>query len=219
MTTHVLVITDKSGSMYGLASDVRGGFNSYINELRADKNGDYSVTVTLFDTECESLCINVPLSKVPAFTEDNYHPGGMTALLDAVGETIQRFENNADVCKHDRVLVVVQTDGRENSSREWSKDKIKKLIKDREATEQWTFIYLGAGAEAWNQGGQYGMGMQVNTVSTSWGTRSSYRGLAQGTIAYASGTSGAEASGLIRSVVETDAVKHGVSTTNTSSNS
>lgn len=194
-TTHVLLIVDMSGSMGRLASDVRGGFNTYVDELRADTEKKYRLSVTLFDTAFVPLCTAAKLRDVPALTERNYRPRGMTALLDAVGKTIAEFESATTLDDEDRVLVVVQTDGHENSSREFRPSDIAELIKQREAGGRWSFVFLGAGPDTWQQAA--GMGFRgestVSLDSTSGATQGSYSGLAGATRSYSRGGSAAEA--------------------------
>lgn len=188
MTTHVLMVVDMSGSMYKLAEDVRGGFNQFIDSLDATEN--YSFTVTVFDTEFISLCTAAPLSRVPRLDSHNYMPRGSTALLDAVGKTVLEFESKkTDLQKDDRVLVVVQTDGFENSSKEFLREVIADMIKEREATEKWSFVFLGAGPDTWQQAGAMGF-QRANTVSYDHvATRSTYSGISRGTKSFASGQS------------------------------
>lgn len=205
-TTHVLMIVDMSGSMAPLAEDVRGGFNTYLDDLAKD-GGTYRLTVTLFDDRFESLCVAAKLADVPRLTEANYKPRAMTALLDAVGKTVAEFDSRVPVLADgDKVLVVVQTDGHENASREFSREQIAALIKAKEATGRWSFMYLGAGADAWSQAG--GMGFAANTTlrsaHTSGATRSTYTGLTQASIAYSAGATGAEASGIVASALADD---------------
>jgi len=189
-TTHVLLITDMSGSMGALAEDVRGGFNTYLDELAKD-GGKYRLTVTLFDTEFIPLCTAAKLADTPRLTNVNYAPRGMTALHDAIGKTVAEFESGTKLGEGDRVLVVVQTDGHENSSREFNGVQVAELIKAREATGVWTFIYLGAGPSAWGQGEQLGM-RSVNTAATAGGTRATYAGLATASADYSRGASAGE---------------------------
>lgn len=205
-TTHVLMITDMSGSMAALADDVRGGFNTYLDDLAKD-GGKYRLTVTLFDDQFESLCVAAKLKDVPRLTEDNYKPRAMTALLDALGKTVAEFDSRVPaLADGDKVLVVVQTDGAENASTEFSRDRIAALIKEREATGKWSFIYLGAGVDAWAQAG--GMGFAANSVihskNTSGATRSSYAGLTHASVAYSKGATGAEASTIVSKALAAD---------------
>ncbi|MCW6003923.1 hypothetical protein K1W54_04905 [Micromonospora sp. CPCC 205371] len=205
-TTHVLIVTDMSGSMQPLAEDVRGGFNTYLDELAKD-GGKYRLTVTLFDDRFESLCVAAKLKDVPRLTEENYRPRAMTALLDAVGKTVAEFDSRVPtLADGDRVLVVVQTDGAENASREFARDRIAALIKEREATGKWSFIYLGAGVDAWAQAGALGFAA-TNTVRSAHSgsaTRSAYSGLTQASVAYSKGASASETSGLLAEALADD---------------
>lgn len=196
-TTHVLPIVDMSGSMGRLAGDVRGGFNAYVNELRADTDRNYQLSVTLFDTEFIPLCTAAQLADVPALTEANYRPRGMTALLDAVGKTIVEFEAATALGDDDRVLVVVQTDGAENHSTEFDRAQIAEMIKAREATGKWSFLFLGAGPDTWQQaeGMGFGRASTVTLDSSPEATRGSYSGLGAATRSYSRGATAAE-SGL-----------------------
>lgn len=190
-TTNVLMVADMSGSMHDRADDVRGGFNAYIADLSKD-SGNIRLTLTVFDTEVTTLCLDAPLSAVPKLTEHNYNPYGCTALLDAVGKTILAFEKRVPKLNPgDRVLFVLQTDGYENSSKEFSGHMIKNLIEAREAGGQWDFIYLGAGADTWDQAQAMGFSRDtyLNTSDSAKGYRSTYSGLSGATSAYAQGAS------------------------------
>jgi hypothetical protein len=189
--THVLLIVDMSGSMAGLAEDVRGGFNTYVHDLAKD-DGRYRITATVFDTEFEPLCVAAKLKDVPTMTEANYRPRGMTALLDAVGKTVTDFEAATTLADGERVLCVVQTDGAENSSREFNSARIAEMIREREATGRWSFIYLGAGQDAWGQGQALGFAHNVNTGKSGAATRSTYSGIAAASATYAAGGDAAE---------------------------
>jgi hypothetical protein len=189
-TTHVLLITDMSGSMTNLADDVRGGYNGYLDQLAAD-GGKYRITSTLFDTEFIPLDVTAKLKDATRLTATNYRPRGGTALRDAIGLTVTKFETGTTLGSDDRVLVVVSTDGHENSSREYGAGQIKTLIADREATGTWTFVYLGAGPNAWGQGEQLGM-RSVNTAATGAGTQASYAAMATASGLYSRGATSAE---------------------------
>lgn len=186
-TTHVLLITDMSGSMAPLADEVIGGCNSYLDKLVTD-GGKYRITLTLFDTEFIPLCVAAKVKDAPRLTPENYAPRGMTALLDAVGKTIAEFDSRTKLADGDRVIVVVQTDGHENSSQEFTSEQIAALIREREATGRWMFVYLGAGANAWGQGQKLGM-RSVDVAADAAGTQASYAGLATASGLYSRGAS------------------------------
>ena len=183
--THVFMITDKSGSMDKLQEDVIGGFNTYIAKLIKDTKHTFSITATLFDTRVHPYCMAKAPSKVPAMDFRSYMPGGGTALLDAVGFTIS---NVTYVNKNDKVLVVIQTDGHENSSRDETYTSIAKKVADREK-EGWEFIYIGQGIDQWDQAQRMGVNTYVHVNSSREGTHSTYSGLAAASRGFASGQS------------------------------
>jgi uncharacterized protein YegL len=204
-TTHVLMIVDMSGSMQSLADDVRGGFNEYVQTLAADSEMTYRLTVTLFDTEFIPLAVDAALSEVPELTRDNYYPRGMTALNDAIGKTLAEFDaKHGKVEQHERVLVVIQTDGQENSSQEFTAVQVKARIAEKDRSDRWGFIFLGAGPSAWSSGNAYGLGHStIATTQTPDGTRSTYSGLATASSTYSRGGSVGE---TVKALAETEGV-------------
>lgn len=191
-TTHVVMLIDMSGSMKELADDVAGGFNTYIEDLRND--GDYyRLTVTVFRTTQENLVLDQPIDDRLAFrlSRANYRPDGMTALNDAVGRTLSAFdEAHGPLLAHERALLVIQTDGQENASRQWDAGQVKALLQERAARSGWGVIYLAAGLEAFEQAQTYGVGSNTVMVGrTRASTRSTYSGLTTGTRSFASGQS------------------------------
>jgi hypothetical protein len=207
-TTHVLLVTDKSGSMYSLAEDVRGGYNQYRQSLIDDAEVSYRVTSALFSTnhDYRVLCTAAAPADVPPLDATNYVPGGNTALLDAVGQTIVEFEAAVpQLGEGDRVLLVVQTDGRENASREYSAPAIKKMIAEREAGGAWSAVFMGAGQDTWQQSGAMGFATAVSYDNTAEGTHSAYAGLTQTSAAFARGATRGQAAAASGLVVESGA--------------
>ena len=198
--THVLAVIDMSGSMGPLAPDVRGGFNTYLADLKADVDTTYRLTVTVFDTTFESLAVDLPLDEVPELDERNYRPRGMTALNDAVGKTLAEFDaKHGKVKKHEKVLMAIQTDGQENSSREFTAPQVKAMIEERDASDRWAFIFLGAGPEAFSTGNAYGLGAStIATDQSGIGTRSTYSGLTTASRSFSRGATAAETFATVR---------------------
>src|SRR5215469_7512258 len=151
----VNVILDKSGSMASKTNDVIGGFNAYIAGLGQEDQVNYLFSLTLFDTQVAHRHVAIPLSEVKKLDSKSYRPEGNTALNDAIGITVRKVEG--DQPKVDKVVTVIMTDGEENSSREWTHDAVKSLIEQKEQEGIWTFVFLGAGLEAWHQGRSYGV--------------------------------------------------------------
>ena len=153
----MVLVLDKSGSMSGLESDTIGGFNSMIEKQR-NLGIKANVTTVLFDTNFNVIHDRTDLKKVEKLTSKQYVAGGNTALLDAVGDTISRIQTVDGIDDADnRVLFVIITDGMENSSREYSKAQIKKMITQKQNEKGWEFIFLGANIDAASEAGSLGI--------------------------------------------------------------
>ena len=151
----VNVILDKSGSMASKLNDVIEGFNAYVDGLAQEDKVDYLFSLTLFDTMVAYRDVAIPLSNVKKLDPKSYEPGGNTALNDAIGITVRKLD--ADRPQVDKVITVIMTDGEENSSREWTHDAVKELIHQKEKEGVWTFVFLGAAPNTWDQGKSYGI--------------------------------------------------------------
>src|SRR5574344_2616387 len=129
--TELVFILDKSGSMGGLENDTIGGYNSMLAKQQAVE-GECHITTVLFDNNYELLHDRIDIKAVNAITEKEYQVGGSTALLDAIGRTIHKIgnaqKNTADDYRAEKVMFVIITDGEENSSREYSAERIKQMI-------------------------------------------------------------------------------------------
>ncbi|EMA3641541.1 hypothetical protein U2T78_002243 [Providencia stuartii] len=128
-------------------SDTIGGFNRVLTENR-NKKGDVFITTVLFNDKTTLLHNREPIDKVPNLTLEDYQVGSNTALLDAVGDTISKMQENRKITKNNNVLFVIITDGEENSSHKYSQSKIKSMIKSAEMEDKWDFIFLGANIDA-----------------------------------------------------------------------
>jgi len=189
VTQHVLMITDKSGSMWHLRDDVIGGQRQYLQIVADDEGGaaDYRITQVLFDTEVYRLDDEVPIGGATRFDQHIYSPGGNTALLDAIGDTVQRYLIKPRA-EGDRVLLVIQTDGAENSSREWNRKRVAELLTTVQEEHGWVVIFSGTGVEGWAERDNLNAGkFSTRNASTSQGTRSAYTAYAGTTRAWAAG--------------------------------
>ena len=150
----IVFLLDRSGSMGGIEDDTIGGYNSYIKD---QKKNNVLVTTVLFDDRYEMLTDRLPIKKVDELNRDKYYVRGSTALLDAIGKSI----NYIDSKKSKKALFIITTDGYENSSREYSKDKIKEMIKKHVNYE---FIYIGADIDSYAEAASIGI-ERCNTAS------------------------------------------------------
>ena len=149
--TEIVFILDRSGSMAGLESDTIGGFNSMIKKQQKETDGNALVSTVLFDHESIVLHDRIALNKINPLTEKDYEVRGSTALLDAIGDAVKHIKNVHKYARADdrpqKTLVVITTDGMENSSVRFSYNDIKKLI-ERQKEKGWEFIFLGANIDA-----------------------------------------------------------------------
>ena len=145
MKTELVFILDKSGSMHGLEQDTIGGFNSMLQKQK-ELDGECRITTVLFDNRYELLHDRIDIRAVSPMTEKEYQVGGTTALLDAIGRTVQKLvsvqKNTAKEYRADRVLFVIITDGQENASQEYSSDKVKGMIQLEKEKYGWEFVFL-----------------------------------------------------------------------------
>ena len=155
----LVFILDRSGSMSGKESDTIGGFNSLI-EKQKDGEGDALVTVVLFDDQYEVLYDRVSLSKIPKMTEEEYFVRGSTALLDAVGKTVNsikaRQDGTEEASRPGKTMFVIITDGYENASREYRADVVKNLVETRKK-DDWEFLFIGANIDSVTEAAKIGI--------------------------------------------------------------
>lgn len=154
--TLIAALLDRSGSMDSIRSDTEGGFNALIAAQRTEP-GDATVTLAQFDTEYEVVYENRPLADVPPL---DLQPRSMTALFDALGRLITdlgaELAARPEAERPGHVIVVVMTDGYENSSVEWTAESVNAVVKRQESEYSWHFVFLGANMDAIAVGAQLG---------------------------------------------------------------
>lgn len=142
----LVFILDRSGSMAGLEKETIGGYNSMIEKQKKEE-GEALVTTVLFDHKYERISYRTPINEVKPLTDKDYYPRGMTALLDAIGRTIEKIvleHKKEDEKKPGKTIFVITTDGLENASENFNYSTIKEMITYEERAFGWEFIFLGA---------------------------------------------------------------------------
>ena len=189
--THVICVLDSSFSMSGIMEESIEGFNTFLKEQK-ELPDDATITVAIFDSEYELLYDFVPIKEAKYLDSSVWYPRGMTALYDAIGQTINTDRAKIKKLGPDgpaKVLVCVVTDGHENRSREYQGEEgrkaIAKLIKDCEK-DDWNFVYLAANQDAFAVGGSFGIsaGNTVNYVASAAGTLKMSKTLSNVTASY-----------------------------------
>ena len=158
--TELVFLLDRSGSMCGLEADTIGGYNSMLEKQKKEP-GDVRVTTVLFDDKYELLHDRLDIHSMAPITEHEYYVRGCTALLDAIGRTIQKIANvqkhTAPEHRADKVLFVITTDGMENASREYSYDRVRRMIEHEKEKYGWEFLFLGANIDVAREAARFGI--------------------------------------------------------------
>lgn len=152
--TYYHLIIDRSGSMSDCTEAAINGYNEQISRIRDLQKEfpeqDIRVGLTLFNDQVNLIHAGELVTSLPMMSRLNYIPSGGTALLDAIGETIVQ-NSGKDKCADSppaTYVIVVLTDGYENSSKKFTLEEIRSLIKSKEATGKWTFSFIGATLDA-----------------------------------------------------------------------
>lgn len=178
---NVYILLDRSGSMQSLWSEAIGSINAYVEKLSKETQ----VYMAVFDNEYDVIRQSNAGSWKP-ITNDEVSPRGMTALFDASARIMQRaIDDNAE-----KTIVVVMTDGEENSSRNFKQADVKALVSKLDA-KKWELLFLGANFDkVGDVASAYGKGFDKFVNMSADNMRGFMGGtLATSSMAYASGTS------------------------------
>ena len=147
-------VLDASGSMSGEISEVLDELNRQLKDLKVkwlDTSRPCRVTIVKFDTDYVVLRDHEYIQDVNLITEDEYYAGGMTSLYDAIGLSVKRADARIDFQVrrgNAEALVVVFTDGGENSSREFRGSDIQSLLRDYQERDGWEIALIGTDMSA-----------------------------------------------------------------------
>lgn len=189
--THFHFLLDRSGSMAHLQGDVVGGFNAYVmdqaRESREHPEDTRLLSLVQFDTQ-DPHAVHfdaMPVTDVPPITEADFIPRGGTPLYDAIGLIIARAESVRQPGKGERSVVIIFTDGEENSSEEHTQGTVAELI-ERKKAEGWTFVFLGANQDAYGESSRVGFarGSTQNYMADSGGVRAAFDTLSAASNSY-----------------------------------
>lgn len=177
--TSINVIIDASGSMSHLSHDTIGNFNSFLKEQK-EFPGEAVFTLCTFNTDYRLPHDFVKIASVPDLSSKNYIPQGGTALLDAMGTTIDSVGKKLAALPEDerpsKVIFLIITDGHENSSNRYSAEQIKSMVEHQKDVYSWEFVFMGANIDAISTGTNLGISAHntLNYAATSAGTHELY---------------------------------------------
>lgn len=176
--SEIVCILDRSGSMASIIEDAIGGYNTFLkDQKKIDKPAN--LTVVQFDDHYETH-YDGDLKTAPEMTPKTYVPRGMTALLDAIGKTINavgfRLSNLAEDQRPSQVMFVIITDGMENASREFTRQQINEMITHQREKYSWEFVFLAANQDAITEAGKIGIQghFAVNYAATPRSAKGAY---------------------------------------------
>lgn len=162
ISTKIYVILDKSGSMESCRADTIGGFNSFVRKQKNISADTAFLSLYQFDNTYQICYEEKKIDQVDELSMETFEPFGNTALLDAIGKTVTKIQQN----ENENIIVVIITDGEENSSEEFTKTQINKLISEKRE-KGWEFVFLGANQDAIKEAENLGIcGTAALTYST-----------------------------------------------------
>ena len=137
--TEIAYILDRSGSMGHLTEAAIASFNQFLKEQQ-EEPGEATFTLVLFDDEYLLHADAVPIREVVELDTASYVPRASTALLDAIGRTIDNTGKRLAAMKEQdrpgKVVVAIFTDGLENASTDYTEKDISKMIKHQQEKYQ-----------------------------------------------------------------------------------
>ncbi len=185
--TEVIIVLDRSGSMQQIRGDMEGGLDRFFEEQRK-LPGRCTVTLTQFNDHYEVVYAGRDIKDVP---KAELVPAGNTALLDAIGRTInevgKRLADMPEADRPGRVLFLIITDGQENASREFKRQDIKRSIEHQAEKYSWQFVYLGANQDSFSEAQMLGISVARNYVASAAGTSELMASVSKGTERYRGG--------------------------------
>lgn len=189
----ITFIIDRSGSMAGLRDDVIGSFNTFIDDQKKVK-GEATFSLIQFDDQYEVDYEAVDIQDVKHLDRSTYSPRGMTAMFDAIGKTItatgKRLSDMPEALRPEKVIMMIQTDGQENASFEYTSEIVKSLIKEQQDVYSWEFVFLGSNIDAVGAATNIGikMGNSMTYANNMAGTTCAFASVSRNMASYRCGS-------------------------------
>lgn len=188
----ITILLDRSGSMQSIRNDTIGGVNAFIEDQQKVP-GEAFFSLVQFDTEgYDRMCDEVPLAQAPLLTLSTFRPRSGTPLLDAIGRAIAETGERLSKKTARKVIFVIVTDGAENSSREFTRDQVFKLVSQQREEWKWEFVFLAANQDAIGEAMSMGFhaGQAMNYAPTAAGVKDAYASVSSSVVRSRTGGSG-----------------------------
>ena len=148
--TDITIGLDRSGSMSSICKPTIRAFNRFVKSQCQGPDEAFLSLVQVGD-QYEPVYSRMPSDRAPNLTSHTSVPRGSTALFDAIGRTIESAHQRlvrSGMDSYANVVMVIQTDGFENASRHYSRDRINAMISRFRDQHRWEFVFLGANQDA-----------------------------------------------------------------------
>lgn len=147
--THIAIILDRSGSMAGTAVQTVVGYNEHVEQIKEDsKTQEILVSLITFNGNVYEHFWDENADKLTRAAAEDYVTQGSTALYDAMGYVIDKYQKTTVEDADTAYLLIVITDGEENASKQYkSSVELKNRIESLQKDKNWTFTYMGCSKE------------------------------------------------------------------------
>lgn len=141
---HIGFVLDESSSMVKVWQPTIHGFNTYIGELRKEIPEANITFATFVADKFKLRGDDKPIDEVLPLNTLSYTPYGSTPLVDSIMKIIVLIEQRVNIDSQLKPLIVVQTDGHENASKNYTMKDLKACV-GRKRKEGWKFILITCG--------------------------------------------------------------------------
>lgn len=149
IVTDIIAILDESASMHGMGDEPVDSVNVFFEEQKKTQNDLATATLVTFNTHSRTIIDNKKLSELKKIQQHDYNPKGGTAINDAICSTIKSRLSSS---KPNNVVLVIITDGQENSSQYYSIEDTREMINLVEEKHSWKVIFIGANIDVLSEG-------------------------------------------------------------------
>lgn len=152
-TTHYVIVMDRSGSMSSTKEQAVESYNMEVraikNAIKEDPNHQIFVSLVTFSGHNDIVehLWQKPAEELVEAKYESYITGGWTAMWDAMGYAIDKIAAEVELGENDGVCFITISDGGNNDSPHVSAEVLRSKIDESEATEKWTFRFLGCTKE------------------------------------------------------------------------